>query len=259
MKVRRFIGIVVLVLFIIPFQASADQITIVGDSWCPFNCEPDAANPGYMIEVAQQIFAKAGHKVTYKTVEWKKAIEETRKGKYTATVGGLKSDTPDFVFPDRAMGTSENIFFAKKGSSWRYSGMDSLKKIRLGVVEGYSYSDEIDRHIAANKGKPAVLQASGDDPLQMNIDRLMKGQIDAFIEDPSVYGSYCGTKKLLNVLGAVQAAGTTGPPDKIYIAFSPANPKAKTYAALLSSGVDQMRKTGELKKILAKYYVKDWE
>jgi polar amino acid transport system substrate-binding protein len=42
------------------------------------------------------------------------------------------------------------------------------------------------------------------------------------------------------------------------MAFSPKNPKSKEYAKLLSAGIEQMRLSGELSKILAKYQLTDW-
>jgi polar amino acid transport system substrate-binding protein len=259
MKARHYIVIAILFSILGPLSVSADQLTIVGDTWCPYNCEPGTTGSGYMIEIAQQVFGKAGHTVVYRKVEWKKAIEETRRGAYTAIVGSAKDDAPDFVFPEKCLGKSHTSFFVKKGSTWRYSGTDSLKKIRLGIAEGYSYNNEVDKYIAANKGKPCISAATGDVPIQVNIDKLMKGEIDAFIEDPSVYGSYCGARNLYKVLGAIQVAGESGKAEKVYIAFSPANRKAKEYAAVLSAGIEQLRKTGELKRLLDKYYVKDWE
>jgi polar amino acid transport system substrate-binding protein len=192
-------------------------------------------------------------------MEWQKAVEETRRGRYTAVVGALKNDAPGFVFPPNAQGAAQSVFFVKKGASWKYAGVDSLKKVKVGVIEGYSYNDEVDAYIAAHKGKPGVLVATGDAPLQVLIEHLMKGDIDTFIEDPSVFANYCGTKKLFNVLDIIKDAGACGPKEKIYIAFSPANPKSKDYAAALSAGLGEMRKSGELKKLLAKYYLKDWE
>ncbi|HVN70601.1 MAG TPA: transporter substrate-binding domain-containing protein [Desulfomonilia bacterium] len=253
------IGLLLSACTFLPVHVSADQITIVADSWCPFTCEPGSESPGYMIEIAEHVFKKAGHTVVYKNVDWKKAIEETRKGKYTAIAGGYKSDSPDFVFPDKAQGVSQNVFFVKKGTAWKYTGIESLKKIKLGIVLDYSYSDQINKYISENKGKSSVYVAKGTTPIQENIDKLMKGEINAFIEDPSVYGNYCGSRNLIEVLGAVQTAGSDGLEEKNYIAFSPANPKSKEYASILSKGLDQMRASGELKKILSKYYMKDWE
>lgn len=45
----------------------------------------------------------------------------------------------------------------------------------------------------------------------------------------------------------------------MYIAFSPAISQSKEYARILSEGVDTLRKSGELKTILKKYGLDDWE
>lgn len=100
---------------------------------------------------------------------------------------------------------------------------------------------------------------SGDAPLKQCIDRLQKGEIDTFIEDASVYANYCGTKGCGFLDKIIMPAGGCGERDLLYIAFSPANPKSKQYAAALSAELVELRKSGALQKILAKYYVKDWE
>ncbi|MNT92496.1 hypothetical protein D3C72_2337940 [compost metagenome] len=45
----------------------------------------------------------------------------------------------------------------------------------------------------------------------------------------------------------------------LYVSFSPANPKSPQYAALITKGISELRQSGELKKILDKYGVLDWE
>ena len=45
---------------------------------------------------------------------------------------------------------------------------------------------------------------------------------------------------------------------KLYIAFSHRNPKSKQYAKLITDGIEQMRLSGELSEILAKYGLTDW-
>jgi len=47
-------------------------------------------------------------------------------------------------------------------------------------------------------------------------------------------------------------------PSKLFIAFSPKNPKSQEYAKLLSEGTAALRASGELRKILAKYGLSDW-
>jgi polar amino acid transport system substrate-binding protein len=45
----------------------------------------------------------------------------------------------------------------------------------------------------------------------------------------------------------------------LFIAFSPKEPKAKIYANILAKETKEMRKSGELKKILATYNLTDWQ
>ena len=39
--------------------------TLRADSWYPYNGDPKAENPGYMVEVARLAFAKAGYQLDY--------------------------------------------------------------------------------------------------------------------------------------------------------------------------------------------------
>ncbi|MEQ1790535.1 MAG: hypothetical protein ABL857_08835, partial [Rickettsiales bacterium] len=40
--------------------AEQTTINIVADEWCPFNCDPESDKPGYVIELAKEIFKPYG-------------------------------------------------------------------------------------------------------------------------------------------------------------------------------------------------------
>jgi len=101
-----------------------------------------------------------------------------------------------------------------------------------------------------------VQALGGDKPLERNIKKLVAGRVTVVIEASPVF-MYYATK--LGVQDKVRFAGTAVEPQKAYIAFSPKHPKSKEYAKMLSDGIDAMRKSGELKKILEKYGLKDWK
>ena len=82
--------------------AIGETISLRADAWCPYTCDPGAAKPGFMIEIAKMALEPAGHKVDYKVLNWARAITETRKGKFTAIVGAAKDDAPDFIYPSEA-------------------------------------------------------------------------------------------------------------------------------------------------------------
>jgi hypothetical protein len=43
---------------LITFNLSAETIIIKGDEWCPFNCQSNGKNKGYMIDLAKIIFER---------------------------------------------------------------------------------------------------------------------------------------------------------------------------------------------------------
>lgn len=258
-------GTFLLACLLVSFAAvvQADTITVKSDEWCPFNCEPGSDSPGYMIEVARIIFQKAGHELTYENMPWSRSIDHARKGKIDAIPGASKGEVPDFVFPEEEFGASMTYFFVKKGTAWKFRDAGSLENIRIGVQDDYEYGVEVDAYIEKNRDTLKVQVVKSDDPVTLNLKKLLKGNIDAYPEDRLVF---LYKAKEMGVLDQVEEAGVI-PVDnledfeatKVYLAFSPMNPKSREYARILSDGIREMRASGELQKILDKYGLQDWK
>jgi polar amino acid transport system substrate-binding protein len=248
-----------LLLIVTPITAFADEITLMADPWCPYSCEPDSSKPGYAIEIAQKVFSKAGHTAKYIVMDWDEAVTKTRKGEYTAVVGAYKEDAPGFVFPKESVGLSGSWFFTLKDSKWRYTGVDSLKGVKVGVIKGYSYGDVLDKVFAEKDKAGEMFITSGVTALGMLIDNLVAGKIDTLNEDKAVFIDYLVDNGMFDILSNTKEAGIEGDPESVYIAFSPVNPKSKEYADILTKGIAELRKSGELAKILKKYEMKDWK
>jgi len=234
--------------------ASADVITLAADKYPPYNDVQDSPNPGYVVEIAQRIFTKAGHEVKYVVVPWTPAIEETRSGVYNAIIGAFRNDAPDFVFPANEVGQCSFCFFISKETPWKYSGIPSLKGKKIGTIRGYSYTTELDPFLKDNHDVEA---AFGEDALEKNIRKLIGGRLDLVVEDKYVFLS---TANQLHIPPSeYRNAGALNADQSIYIAFGPGNPKSEEYARILSDGIDELRSSGELKAILAKYGLTDWK
>jgi polar amino acid transport system substrate-binding protein len=246
-----------------PAVILADTIVVKADEWCPFNCEPGSERPGYMIEISRMIFAKAGHVLVYENMPWSRSIDHARKGKIDAIPGATKGEVPDFVFPEEECGASMTYFFVRKGTPWKFSGVESLPEVKIGVQDDYEYGGGVDEYIAQHRDTPQVQVVRSDDPVTLNLKKLIKGNIDAYPEDKLVF---LYKAKSMGVLDQISEAGII-PVDtvedyeatKIYLAFSPANPKSREYARILSEGIREMRMSGELEAILDRYGLKDWK
>ena len=243
----RFGAILAGLLILASATARAETITIVGDPWCPYNCEPGAENPGFGIEIAREALASSGIEVRYQTLPWEEAIAQTRAGVHAAVIGASKEDAPDFVFPARPIGTSNNIVVVRAGDPWRYAGPASLEGRRVGAIKAYSYGELIDEWLGKH---PAAVTVEGDDPKDLLLRKLLAKEIDVFLEDKSVMAEYVRRR---GVLGVVDSAGDADDPTPVYIAFSPASKKSAAYARQLSDGIAALEKSGRLAKILGKY------
>ncbi len=247
-------------------------VKLQADVWCPFNCEENANDPGYMIEIAKIALDSIKVDVQYKNLSWNKAIDEARKGLAHGIVGSSVTDAPDFIFPANPLGKTKNCFFTLPESEWSFSDAESLKKVRIGVIEGYTYGEPFEAYVSSylkekeknpkSKDKEldinSLIQAvPGDQALTLNIKKLKTkpSRIDAFVEEESVLKNFLFAKKM--PMYSYRNAGCLKP-DNVSIAFGPKEPKAKEYAKLLSDTVVAMRKDGRLKKILDKYGISDW-
>ena len=233
---------------------AADEIVLVADQWCPYNCAPEDGRPGFMVEIAEYAFAKEGHTVTYRTLPWARAIVSVREGMYHGIIGAGRDETPDFIFPDIEQGRATHTFFVKTGDSWKYEGLASLSEINLGVITHYSYGSLYEDYIKPNKGSERVQLVGGQNALGKNIKKLLHGRIDALIEDRNVFRYHLNKTSTPDVFSEAGVAYA----EMVYIAFSPKSKTSETHAKILSNGMRELRATGKLAEILTQYGVDDW-
>lgn len=252
---KRFLLAACFLLAFAPL-AQADTLTIRADEWCPYNCAPSDKKIGFGIEIAKAIFEKAGHTVDYKVLNWTRSIEETRAGNYIAVLGATKTEVPDFVYPKEPIGQYQTGYASLNEKPYEYSGPSSLEDKLLGAIQSYNYDPEIDAYIAANKNNHNRIEfVTGDDALTKNINKLLAGRLDVVLDS-----TYVLLYKI-DSMGATDKIHISLPTktDMVYLAFSPKNPKSQDYADLFDKGIAELRATGELKTILAKYGLKDWK
>ena len=240
--------------------AWAEKITIVADEWCPYNCEANSDKPGFMVELAREIFSKHGIEVEYNIVPWKRAVEGTIKGDYDGVICIAKAEGgKEILYPQNYQALSQYEIYILKDSEWKFRGIYSLKDVRLGIIADYSYGN-LDDYIEKNKLDNTKIQiATTDNATQVNLKKLLSGRVTAIIEDRYVMAY------LLNKNGLkekVISAGLTHPipipdTDYLYIGFSPKTSNGKKYSKILSDGTVEMQENGRFKAIKEKYGIRE--
>ncbi|WP_165495670.1 substrate-binding periplasmic protein [Marinobacter halodurans] len=241
-----------LVLFAWLLPLCAETLTLVADYWCPFNCKPESDRPGFLIEVADRIFGRAGYTVIYVTRPWSRAIKEVETGQYTALVGTGRTEVPNLVFPKRPLAMARHTFFTRVDSPWQYRNDDSLATIRLGVIDDYSYGDLNDRYITPHRAdRQRLMILNGQNVIGRFLDMLGLKRIDAFVEEEAVMRYFLAQSRHPTALRKAGIASR----EPLFIAFSPANPNARRYADILDNGLQALKESGELAELAGKYHI----
>lgn len=236
--------------------AAAAEVTLLGDAWCPYNCDPGSDHPGYAVEVARAAFGATGRMVQYRTVTWTRSVAEVQAGHAQAVIGLTHRENSAFVFPHEPIGISALGLVTRDDSTFRYQGPRSLEGHVLGTVAGYGFNGPCGDYIRAHAADRSRVQVvSGDDALEKNLLKLQAGRIDVVVDDANVLAQRLagmGRDAHLKLVGVTDA-------DPVYIAFSPALPGSAMLAGALDSGIARMRASGELASILARYHLRDWK
>lgn len=239
------------------YPALGDDIVMGSGDWCPYVCDPARHDGkfGYLPDIARRVFERAGHTFDMQYLPFARVIQYVREGKLDGIPGVYRGDVPDFIFPAEPQGVGLSTFYVRNGTAWRYEGEDSLQELsRLGVIRNYYYGDVIQRFVQESRYRVDILH--GVDPQRRSLRKLQFGRLAAWIEDRQV-ADY--TIRTMHLEGKILPAGDLGDRLFVYVAFSPARERSRTYAQLLVTGVEELRQSGELSVILAAYGLHDWK
>lgn len=251
----RNISFFALGLCIAASTAFSESIRLRADNWMPFNGDPKADKPGYVVELCKAIFEPQGIKIDYDTMPWEEAVKAAREGSIDGVIGAAPDEGKGLVFPKESINVLRIALVGKKGLTWNLENAASFEKVKIGVVPGYAYWEGLDNYIKTAKPTRVVV-FTGDNPTETAIRKLQEGVIDLFPENLIVF-SWNVRALGLKTTDFKPYYINTG--DDIYVAFTPKGPNGARWAKLFDEGIQKLRKSGELKKILSAYGVEDWK
>jgi len=217
--------------------AEKRTVTLVADRWCPFNCSDNPEDRGILVEMAAKALAGDGVEIDYIEMPWTRAIIGVRDGEYDGIVGAGLVETPDFHFPPQPLATARYSFFTLPSTTWEYQGLDSLKKLRLGVIQDYSYGTLSKNYIEANRNdRSRLVVLKGNRVLPRLVRMLELGRIDALIAEEKVLDYHFVASGRVNPLRNAGLANE----EALYIAFSPVLADGAALAEALGRGLIKM-------------------
>src|ERR1700710_2918399 len=141
--------------------ADAPVLRLRADSWMPFNGDPAAGQPGYVIEFLREIFEPQGIKIDYQVMPWTDALKAAAAGEIDGVICANATEAEKLLIGKEPIAEPQFSLFIRKDNPWKYQNLRSLQGLRLGAVEGYSYWESIDGYIKKST-PPAVKFYTGN-------------------------------------------------------------------------------------------------
>ena len=145
-------------------QVLADQVvTFVGDPWPPYveGVLGEDAKSGVAVEIVNEIFSRIGNaSARFPLIPWNRALLEVEEGSQDGI--GMLLKTPEreqYMVYSEPMLVGLNLVWSASEQGERtfeWDVIDDFHGLRVGVIDGYSYGEEVDREI--EEGRIAVIK-----------------------------------------------------------------------------------------------------
>lgn len=155
---------------------------LAATDWCPYSCANQPDQPGIVAEYATEVLAREQINLKLTFLPWSRAVVEAERGKFDGLLTAVIAEAPSLAFTRSPVAQYQDCLYTDPSSEWDYHGVESLASMRLGVVQGYGYTELINRYIAA-ADETQVTALRGVNSTARLWDMLLLGRFDVFIEE----------------------------------------------------------------------------
>lgn len=233
---------------LLPTNGYADQkkvIKVVTGEWPPYVSKKTPDN-GPLARVIGAIFGEHGIEVEYTYLPWTEGYDALVKGEYDATMPYYCSEERSkATYCSKPIFSGEMVFFYRKSNPFDWRQMSDLKGLRIGLSHGYFYGDELQD--MEKRREIIAIRSSSDDTSMM---ALMRGRLDIYPQDKAV-----GYRLIRELFPRVEGEKITHHKlplhaKPLHLLFSRQKKDSKKCLDMFDEGVEKLRKTGQLAKML---------
>lgn len=199
------------------------SITLAATDWCPFTCA--AAQNGRVETQLRRYLARLNIELNIVYYPWIRALRLAEQGEVDGVVTLSKGESSVLVHGQVPLHYFQDCFYTRSNDGWQYHAIDDLIGKRLGSVDGYSYTPEIDAYIRDFPKHGA--QLSGVNTVPRLLGMLESGSIDTAIAEQSIAALW------LKSFDVQQASCLA--PQPLFVAFNP----NRAWLATVIDGIEQ--------------------
>ncbi|MCP4119838.1 MAG: amino acid ABC transporter substrate-binding protein [Desulfobacteraceae bacterium] len=235
-------------LILVPWSgiasAGGEKLIFATDSWAPYY-GPDLKNNGFIAEITRAAFKKAGYEIEIKFMDWNRAMQMAKKGKYDGIVGAYFSEERAnfFKYPD-SIGNVEVVLCGRKGDNIKFTSLEDLKPYKIGVLRGYVNSKEFDA--------ASFLKKEPVEKTEINIKKLLKGRVDLIVDSKAVLQDRIN-RNFKNAVGKFEFLTPALQTNKLYTILSKTVPGYEKKAEDFNKGLKMILEDGTVIEILKRH------
>lgn len=173
---KKIIVLLVLpICLLIAFQASAKEtITLSTGEWAPWTGK-DLKQDGFICHVAKKAFDNAGYEVEFKYYPWKRTYAMVKEGKVDASAFWYESEEKEehCYYSDPLSREKIVFFYLKKNPMQEWENLKDLKKYKIGVSRGNTYTDRF-----REMGEEGILNFDKSNKDLTLFQKLLRGRVD---------------------------------------------------------------------------------
>ncbi|PKG82059.1 ABC transporter [Colwellia sp. 75C3] len=233
-----------IILLLITKTAFADTVHLTSLSWPPYS-DKNIKEQGASVAVAKAAFKAMGHELIVDFYPWSRAVKlvNTKSSKYVGYFPEYYYETNDFNFSD-PMGNGPLALIQNKSKPINFNDLSDLKGLKLGVVQDYINTPELDKMIA---DKEVNAKAALSD--SVNIKKVASKRLDMAVIDVNVFNFLLSSDKSLKKFeNKVELNKNLLANKKLYIAFR-GDEVGKKWQKIYNSGLKKL----DVDVIMTKY------
>ncbi|ABE56232.1 conserved hypothetical protein [Shewanella denitrificans OS217] len=216
-------------------SVNAETVHLSSLDWAPYSGK-SLENQGASVVVAKAAFKAMGHELVVDFFPWSRAVKLASEpgSKYAGYFPEYLYESSEFTF-SAPMGQGPLGLVENKASPINWAEVGDLAKYKLGVVQDYVNTEELDALIANETIKPQTVTSD-----EINVQKVAGGRIDAAVIDSNVL-SYmlANNTKLSSVKDKVQMNTKLLMNKDLYIAFRN-DADGKKWQAIYNEGLGKI-------------------
>lgn len=168
------IAAIIVILFATNVMAQTESLKLSSDVWPPFT--DVQSEKSLALDIVEEALESLSIAADFEIIDFGSVMEGIKSGEADGSAALWKDDTrEEFLYFSDAYLQNQLVLVGRKGSNVAVSSFAELEMKRIGVVENYSYGEEL----LAGKNNN-IVEGTSD---QQNLERLISEEIDYFLVD----------------------------------------------------------------------------